>query len=119
MTPVAEFAGECRRLSRLIDDAVEELARQTRQTAGAEREYRLGKALMWINSTESSASAKEPVVNGESADLRYARDLAAGLRRSAVESLRARMAQLNALQTMANLERAEAELLRTAPEMAP
>lgn len=115
---VSDFAAEGRRLSRLIDEALDELTAQVRAYSLAERDYRKARALAWI-ACSGLAKEREDEVNATTADLRYLRDLAEGLRRAALESVRARMAQLSAAQTMSNREQAELKLARTGPEMAP
>lgn len=119
MTPAEQYA-EAMRLSRLIDAAIEAMKNTTVEYATAEAEYRRAKAEAWVrcppsDKAEWTAARREAWVDAETADLRYRRDLAEGMRQSAIEANRSRRAQLSAVQTFVNAERAEAEFARTGP----
>lgn len=114
MTPT-EMGKELRRLIKLLDEGLEELAGAAYEVAEAEKDYRQAKGLSWVHHTEGIGAERQAVVDGETADLRYARDLAEGKRRAALESVRARQTQISALQTLASAHRAEAEFSRTGP----
>lgn len=112
----AELSDEALRLSASIDHALQSLRDYTEQTATAERDYRRGKAEAWVRCPtggEWTAARREAWVDADTADLRYQRDLADGLQRGALESLRSRRAQLSALQSLLAADRAEAEVART------
>lgn len=111
----AEALTEANRLSRLIDAAIEGLKNTTVEFATAEREYRKSKAEAWLRAKPEDmlAKEKEAWVDAETSDLRYRRDLADGMRQAALEAVRSRRAQLSALQTFLNAEKAEAEFART------
>ena len=121
MLDLAEVAAEVRRLSELIDQALEALRRYGRDSATSERDYRKLKSDAWVTTPHERdgkkliAAEREAIVNAETADIRYARDLAVDLRQAALESVRSRRAQLSALQSLLGAERAEIELARTAP----
>ncbi len=122
----AEAFAEAQRLSRLIDAAIEGMKNTTVEYADAERNYRRAKAEAWVRcpndeagvragEREWTAARREAWVDAETADLRYRRDLAEGMRQAATEANRSRRAQLSSLQTFVNAERAEAEFARTGP----
>lgn len=120
MPTTAEMYAEAQRFSAGIDHALESLREHVEKSAAAERDYRKEKAKAWARAKtmDMLAKEKEAWVDAETADLRYDRDLADGLRQGALEAVRSRRAQLSKVQTFANVERAEMELARTGPEMA-
>lgn len=111
----AEMAAEGRRLTGLLDLALEAVRDRVKALAEAEREYRHAKARCWLQAPDGTAAAKEAWVNGETADLRYQRDLAAGMERNARDAIRSYQVQISLLQSVANAHRAEAEFARTGP----
>ena len=113
---------EAQRLSGLIDAAIEALKNTTVEFAKREAEYRKAKAEAWVRCPRDedgqrdwTAGRREAWVNAETSDLRYARDVADGMRQAALEAVRSRRAQLSSIQTFVNAERAEAEFARTGP----
>jgi predicted alpha/beta-hydrolase family hydrolase len=112
------LASEAARLSTLIDKGVAELTKTSVEVAHAEHDYRLARAMAWPK-TEGTAKEREDQVQAITAPERLQRDLAEGRRVAALEALRSRRAQLSALQSVANAERAEAEFARTGPRMTP
>lgn len=110
------LASEASRLSALIDKGVKALTDTAQHLASAEHDYRLARALAWPK-TEGTAKEREDQVNSLTAGERLERDLAEGQRVAALEALRSRRAQLSALQSVANAERAEAEFVRTGPNV--
>lgn len=123
MTLSDAFA-EANRLSRLIDAAIEALKNTSVEFARAESDYRKAKAEAWVRcpnddagvkagEREWTAARREAWVDADTADLRYKRDLADGMRQAALEAVRSRRAQLSALQTFLNAEKAEADFART------
>lgn len=117
-----EAAEEVERLSRLLANGIAELRKQSELLAEAESEYRKGKAIAWLScpkyrsdGDKVQAAEREAWVDGETADLRKARDLAEGLRQAALEAVRSRRTQLSALQSLMAANRAEAEFARTGP----
>jgi hypothetical protein len=125
----AEVMAEAFRLSGLIDQGVTALREQSKALAEAERTYRKSKSEAWVrcphdphdrkSDREWTAARREAWVDAECADLRYERDLAEGIRQAALEAVRARRAQLSALQSILAADRAETELARTGPGAGP
>lgn len=112
-----EMTVELVRLSRNIDAGLTALRQSSQEYAIAERDYRKAKAEAWVAAADFDglAAAREAHVNAQTADQRYLRDLADGARRVALEAVRARQAQMSALQSLMNAHRSEAELARTGP----
>lgn len=120
---LAEAFNEAQRLSRLIDGGIEALREQSKALAAAENAYRKAKAQAWVTcpndeagvkagEREWTAARREAWVNAETADLRYTRDVADGMRSAALEAVRARRTQVSVLQSLLNAEKAEMELAR-------
>lgn len=108
-----EAAREMRRLSVLLDAGLETLRDAPQELAKREAEYRKARARAWVENTEGTAGFREAQVDGQTAGLRYDRDIADGLMKAARESVRARQTQISALQSLLNAYRAEAEFART------
>jgi|LakMenEpi03Aug12_release.lakeMendotaPanAssembly.Ray.scaffolds.fasta_scaffold01756_25 hypothetical protein len=113
---------EMRRLSSLIDDALEELKRFAVDLAESENRYRHSRSKAWgmVSKTTDDgvkrlAAEIEAEVDELTADLRFARDRADYLRQVALEAVRSRRQQLSAWQSWVAAERAEAEFVRTSP----
>lgn len=106
-----------RRLSDLLDAGLKAVRDQTHAYATAEKNYRQTRAAAWVEvkTLTMLAKEKEDEVDARSADARYARDLADGMRQAALEAVRSRRAQLSALQSLLGAHRAEAEFARTGP----
>jgi hypothetical protein len=111
-----EMVKEARRLSRQLDNGLDVLRSTVEECAEAERMYRKGRALCWLEAEGPTAAAKEAWVDAETADLRFERDVQEGLKRAAIESVRARAQQISLLQSMLSAHRSEAEFVRTAPQ---
>lgn len=121
-----EAFAEANRLARLIDAGVDALRTQSKVLAGAERDYRRAKAESWVkcprdegSNRDWTAGRREAWVNADTADLRYQRDLAEGLRQAALEAVRARGRQISVLQSLLAADRAEAEFVRVSPVGGP
>jgi hypothetical protein len=110
-----EAINEVRRLSALLDDGLDTLRDQAMAVAAAERDYRKGKSSAWIQIPKGTAKEREAKVDAVTADLRYERDLAEGMRRHALESVRSRSTQISMWQTLLNAHRAEAEFVGKGP----
>lgn len=110
-----EIAEDMARLSRLLDQGLAALRDQARELAEAEKDYRHAKAQAWLVAPEGTVPEREAWVNGQTADLRYRRDLADGLRSAALEAVRSRRAQVSAKQSELAAYRAEAEFAMTGP----
>lgn len=112
---LADAMTEANRLSGLIDAGIDALRVCSRDVAEKERDYRKGKSQAWVQCPDMLAKAKEAWVDAQSADLRFERDLAEGMRAAAMEAVRARRTQVSMLQSLLNAHRAEAEFVRTGP----
>lgn len=111
---------EMERLSGEIDAAISELRDCVQELARCEHSYRYSKAKAWAlvdrvnpDGTRRLAAEVECSIDEMTADLRYARDLAEGMRQAALENVRAKRQQLSAWQTWMAADRAEAEFVRT------
>lgn len=118
MTPT-EIGKELRRLIVLLDEGLKVLRDSSQELAEAERDYRQAKGLSWVHHTEGIGAERQAVVDGETANLRYDRDLAEAKRRAALESVRARQTQISALQSIAAALRSELDLAKYGPEDGP
>lgn len=112
MSELQGVVEEARRLSALIDNGVKALAAAGEEVARAEHAYREAKAKAWLMVSGTLAKDREAQVDGSTADLRLARDLAESKRQAALEALRARRVQLSALQSILAATRSEMELAR-------
>lgn len=125
MAAPSETVTEFRRLSNLLDQGLGELRKQVQVAAEAERDYRKAKARAWVeaptseNRGEWAANQREAWVNAETADLRYARDVADGLKWAATEAVRSRRAQISYHQSLLAADRAEMEFSQTGPRYEP
>lgn len=112
---LTEAIDEVRRLSRQIENGLDVLRETGEKVAEAERDYRRQRSLQWLE-VEGTAREKEAHVDGATADLRFERDVQEGLRRAAIESVRARATQISMWQTLVNAHRSEAELAGKGPQ---
>ena len=110
-----ELLDEMLRLSKLIENGIEILKTATSDEATTEDAYRRAKAEAWIGWV-STGGKKDRVADREqavvlaTADERLKAKLAAAVKLSALEAVRARKTQLSALQTVSNSVKAEIEL---------
>jgi hypothetical protein len=109
-----------------LDAALHEHTEVVVEAAEAERVYSRSKAIAYLQAngktvSEREANAELLEVRGSEtlSDVRHTRDLTEGLKVAALEAVRSRRAQLSAIQTMANLTKAEAEFARTGPQEGP
>ena len=109
-----DLRAEVERLSDQIEDALDEIREASQDEAMREFQYRKARSEAWAR-TSGTAKEREDAVNDLTADYRYHRDLAAGRRQTALESLRSRRQQLSACQSLLGADRAEAEFTRTGP----
>lgn len=86
--------------------------------AKAERDYRLARAKAFLGSHGSTVAEREAHSDEKTSDARFARDMSEGLKVSALEAVRSHRGVLSALQSLAALERSEAELAKYAPQEA-
>ena len=122
MAGLSEIHQEMMRLSRLIGEGINEMRNQAQAYAQAEHDYRLAKSKAWMEAprqaddgSKITAGEREAWVDAKTADERQRRDIADGLRQTALEAVRSRRTQLSALQSYLAAERAEAEFARTGP----
>lgn len=113
---LAAATEEMLRLSKLIDAGVAEMTNAGEHLAVAEHHYRKARAQAWHSARGENVSQREDWVNAHTADKRLARDRAENDRRAAIEAVRARQAQLSALQTLVRAHKAEAELAGYGPD---
>lgn len=109
---IEEMTEEMLRLSRLIDDGVAMLVRSAREYATAEDEYRLARATAFL-AAGGSVGERNATADQKTSKERRAAHLAEGMKQAALEAIRARRAQLSALQSLLASHRAEAEFART------
>ena len=107
-----ELTVEARRLSDLLDKGVKALHDASVQVAHAEFDYRKGQATAWLEAPEGTAQARQAWVDGTCAELRLERDLAEAGRNTANQAIRARTAQLSAVQSLLATLKAEVGLAR-------
>ena len=105
---------EARRLSGLIDAGVDALRRSAVDVADAEHAYRKAKAEAWLQVAgwDGLAGQKQAEVDSACADARRVRDVAEATRQAALEALRSRRSQLDALRSILSASRSEMELAR-------
>jgi serine phosphatase RsbU (regulator of sigma subunit) len=113
-----ELGEELWRLTKVIDQALDHLREVAVAYSVAEHNYRQARASAWMR-THGTISDREAQVELRCGDLRHERDTAENLKAAAMESLRARRAQLSALQSLMGAARAEAEFVRTGPHDRP
>ncbi len=91
-----------------------DLEQRSKDYAQAERAYRMQKATAYL-ATTGTVGEREAYIEKAINDWRYERDLADGLKLSALEAVRGNRGVLSAVQTLANLYREEASFDRTGP----
>lgn len=117
-----EARRELVRLSRLLDDGLAALRRFAGEYADAESNYREAQARAWLMAPrvdgefKITAGEREAWVNGETRQLRRARDYADDMRKTALEAVRSRRGQISAWQSLLAAERAEMQMVRYGPE---
>jgi len=109
---LSALAGEMERLNGLIEEALTELGRTAVAVAHAEHAYRKGKAEAWQHTSAALAGQRAAQVDALTADLRLARDLAAGAKQTAAQSVTARVGQMDALRSLVSAMRTEMGLAR-------
>lgn len=115
MTPL-EAADEMRRLSMLLDAALEYLKEQTREYAVAEDGYRMAHATAYL-AADGPAHERKARADSKTSKERQRAHLADGMRQAALEAVRSRRAQISALQSLLTAHRAEAEFARTGGDL--
>lgn len=114
MHDMTDLIAEARRLSGLIDGGVQALRQSAVDMAEAEHAYRMRKAAVWaeVAGWEGLAGQKQAEVDARCADARRTRDVAEATRQAALEALRSRRSQLDALRSILSVSRSEMELAR-------
>ncbi len=114
MDDLQQLVAEARRLSGLIDAGVAALRQSAVEMAEAEHAYRMRKAEVWaeVAGWEGLAGQKQAEVDARCADARRTRDVAEATRQAALEALRSRRSQLDALRSILSVSRSEMELAR-------
>lgn len=99
-----------------LRESLGQLEARTIRYAQAERNYRRDKATAYLSTTGTVAEREAHAENAIN-ESRYERDMAEGLKVSALEAVRANRGVLSAVQTLANLYREEASFDRTGPDL--
>jgi hypothetical protein len=94
--------------------SIMELEDRIGKAALAERQYRMAKSTAYL-ATTGTVAEREAHAEGAINELRFNRDMAEGLKSSALEALRANKTILSAVQTLAALYREELGFARTGP----
>lgn len=92
-----------------------DLEKRSIDYAKAERTYRMAKATAYLAST-GTVSEREARAENAINEVRFERDMAEGLRGSALEAVRSYRGLLSAVQTLASLSKEEAAFARTGPD---
>lgn len=116
---LADAETELRRLSGLLDQALNYYGGQVKASAAAEEAYLLEKARAWVKYVTGTAAERAALVDAATAAHRRERDLAEGLARAGLKAIRSRRSQISAWQTLMAGHRSEAEFIRTGPEVRP
>ena len=98
----AEIESELLRLSGLLEERTEELAKHSQVAAETEHAYKLaeGRALIELSKQKVTADVRKALALVGTAELHESRLLAAAVRDSAQEACRSLRAQLSALQSI-------------------
>ncbi len=115
----AELAREGEELVALLDEAQTFYEEKVAEAAAAECTYRKARQEALVRCPSGTVDEKKAWVDAETADLRYARDLAVGLEKGGLELIRSRRQMLSLLQSRSNASREEAAFARTGPEYRP
>ena len=109
-----ELIAEARRLSELLDKGLAALRAAATDYAEYEHAYRLASARAYL-AHGGTIPEREAAVYVEVGELKLQRDIAEGLKLSAMEAIRSRRTQLSALQSILAAHREEAAYDRTGP----
>jgi hypothetical protein len=95
-----EIGQEARRLRELLQSGLTAFREQSLAVAEAERDYRKGKAGAWARRAgEGSVAERAAHVDADSADLRFARDVAEAMAKSARLAVQVRLSELDFLRS--------------------
>ena len=95
-----------------LRNSLADLEERSKEYALRERQYRHAKAVAYL-STSGTVGEREARAEEAINEPRYQRDMAEGLKVSALEAVRSNRGVLSAVQTLANLYREEASFDRT------
>ncbi len=116
---LSELTDKMMAASRLIDKGVDALREYGVERAEAEFAYRKGRAEAYARAPDGTVDTTKAWVDGTTADLRRARDLAEVTRDAARQALLSRRTQLSSLQSLLNAHRAEVESFAYGPQDTP
>lgn len=108
----AELNTQILEAARILRESLADLEQRSIEYAKAEKVYRMQKSTAFLATTGTVAEREaraETAIN----EARYRRDMAEGLRTSALEAVRGNRGVLSAIQTLVNLHREEASFDRT------
>ena len=114
MNDLAHLIEEGNRFLTRIEECESDYQSAGNVVAEAERNYRKSKADAMSNSPKGTVAEKEAWVNGQTADLRFERDVANNNKIHALESMRNSRQQLSFVQTAINGLREEMGFARQA-----
>lgn len=97
-----------------IDAAMEEYERCIKADADADRNAKVAKSSAYL-SASGPVQQRQAHVDQATADVQYAARLAEGLKRSAGQAVESKRQWLSALQSLASLTKAEAQLAKWTP----
>ncbi len=101
---------EGQRLSEAIDAALRNLSASAYDCARTDHEYRKAHAEEYLQAEGKTVADREAEVYKKIGKLRLERELAEAKKLIAIESLRSHRQQMSYLQTLTNLNKAEAQL---------
>jgi hypothetical protein len=100
MSERLQIGQEARRLRELLGNGLTAFREQSVACAEAERDYRKAKAAAWaLRAGEGLAAERAAMVDSDTADLRYQRDLAEALAKSARLAVQVRLSELDFLRS--------------------
>lgn len=109
---VAQWAREFDRLSGALENGLKALHAAAGEYAEAENAYRMAKAKAYLSSRGDTVAERQARVDLVTEKERVAAHLAEGQKQALVEAVRARRAQLSALQSLLAAHREEAGIGR-------
>ena len=110
----AELAQQMHAAKREIDAATVEVERAIVEDADADRAAKLAKATAYL-AASGPVAERQAHVDQATADVQHRARLAEGVKRSAFSALDSKRQWLSALQSLASLTRAEAQLAKWEP----
>lgn len=108
----AELNTQILSAAQTLRSSLDDLERRSIDYAKAEKAYRMQKATAYL-ATTGTVNEREARAENAINEFRFQRDMAEGLKVSALEAVRGNRAVLSAIQTLTNLYREEASFDRT------